>query len=47
MFKILGKWENIGGASNPIKGPTGLCVYLFYPNLFPFQINIISPKKQP
>ena len=29
---------------------TGLCVYCFYPNLFPFQINIIpshppSPKK--
>ena len=35
------------GASDPISGLTGLCVYLFYPNLFPFQINIISPKKQP
>ena len=35
------------GASDPISGLTGLCVYLFYPNLFPSQINIISPKKQP
>ena len=26
------------------KNVTGLCVYLFYPNLFPPQINIISPK---
>ena len=24
---------------------TGLCVYLFYPNLFPSQINTVSPKK--
>ena len=23
------------GASDPISGLTGLCVYLFYPNLFP------------
>ena len=23
---------------------TGLCVYCFYPNLFPFQINIIPPS---
>ena len=33
------------GASDPISGLTGLCVYLFYPNLFPSQINIISPPK--
>ena len=35
------------GASDFISGLTGLCVYLFYPNLFPSQINIIPPKKQP
>ena len=35
------------GDSDPISGLTGLYVYLFYPNLFPSQINIISPKKQP
>ena len=33
------------GASDPIGGLTaGLCVYLFYPHIFPSQINIISPK---
>ena len=32
------------GASDPISGLTGLCVYLFYPHIFPSQINIISPK---
>ena len=32
------------GASDPISGLTGLCVYLFYPHIFPFQINIISLK---
>ena len=37
------------GASDPISGLTGLCVYqelsnLFYPHTFPFQLNIISPK---
>ena len=31
------------GAPDPICGLTGLCVYFFYPNLFPSQINIISP----
>ena len=31
-------------ASDPISGLTGLCVYLFYPHIFPFQINIISLK---
>ena len=35
------------GASDPISGLTGLCVHLFYPNLFPSQINIIPPKNQP
>ena len=33
------------GNSDLISGLTGLCVYIFYPNLFPSQINIISPKK--
>ena len=33
------------GASDPISGLTGLCVYLFYPNLFASQINLIFPKK--
>ena len=39
------------GASDPISRLTGLCtipgaacVYLFYPHIFPSQINIISPK---
>ena len=32
------------GASDPISGLTGLCVCLFYPHIFPSQINIISPK---
>ena len=32
------------GASDPIGRLTGLCVYLFYPHIFPSQINIISPK---
>ena len=27
------------GAFKRISGLTGLCVYLFYPNLFPSQIN--------
>ena len=35
------------GASDPISGLAGLCAYLFYPNLFPSQIKIISPKNQP
>ena len=33
------------GASDPISGQTGLCGYLFYPNLFLSQITIISPQK--
>ena len=33
-------------ASEPISGLTGLCVYLFFPNLFHSQINIISPSKK-
>ena len=33
------------GASDFISGLTGSCVYLFYTNLFPSQINIIPPKK--
>ena len=37
------------GASDPISGLTGLCVYqelcnLFYPHTFPSQLSIISPK---
>ena len=32
------------GASDPISGLTGLRVYLFYPHIFPSQINVISPK---
>ena len=35
------------GASDPISGLTGLCVYLFYLHIFPFQINIISLKFWP
>ena len=38
------------GASDPLSRLTaGLCVYLFYPDLFPSEINIISPpqKKHP
>ena len=31
------------GASDPISVLAGLCVYLFYPNLFSSQINIITP----
>ena len=31
------------GASDPLSGLTGLCVHLFYPDLFPSEINIISP----
>ena len=34
-------------ASDPISGLTGLCVYLFYRNLFPCQINIIPPPPTP
>ena len=39
------------GASDPISGLTGLCVYqelcnLFHPHTFPSQLNIISPKFQ-
>ena len=33
-------------ASEPISGLTGLRVYLFFPNLFASQINIISPSKK-
>ena len=35
------------GAFDPISEPTGLCSYLFYPNLFPSQVNVIFTKKQP
>ena len=35
------------GASDPISGLTGLCVYLFFPYLFPSHINIISCPKHP
>ena len=32
------------GASDPLSRLTaGLCVYFFYPDLFPSEINIISP----
>ena len=35
------------GAPEPIfSGLTGLCIYLLYPNLFPFQISIIPPQKK-
>ena len=34
------------GASDPISELTGLCSYLFYPNLCPSQVNVISTKKQ-
>lgn len=33
------------GASDLISRITALCVYLFNPNSFPSQINLISPKK--
>ena len=33
-------------ASEPISGLTGLYVYLFFPNLFASQINIIFPSKK-
>ena len=32
-------------ASELIRRITALCVYLFNPNLFPSQINFISPEK--
>ena len=32
------------GASDPISALTGLCVYLFYPHIYPSQINIFFPK---
>ena len=35
-----------GHASDPICGLTGLCVYLFYPNYFLSQFNLISPTKK-
>ena len=35
------------GASDPISALSGLCVYLFYPNLFPSQINIPPPPPTP
>ena len=35
------------GASDPSSALSGLCVYLFYPNLFPYQINIISYPPPP
>ena len=56
MFKIMEILENIGfggsppprqGAFDPISELTVLCSYLFYPNLFPSQVNLISTKKQP
>ena len=34
------------GASDPISALSGLCLYLFYPNLFQSQINIIPPPPQ-
>ena len=34
------------GASDPISELTGLCSYLFYPNLFPSQINVISTNNK-
>ena len=34
------------GAFDPISELTGLCSYLFYSNLFPSQVNVISTKKQ-
>ena len=36
------------GASDPISRLTGLCVYLFFPDLFPSEIKIIplAKKKQ-
>ena len=36
------------GASDPISRLTGLCVYLFFPDLFPSEINIVSfpPQKK-
>ena len=35
------------GASDPISGLTGLCVYLFFPYLFPSHINIIQHQTAP
>ena len=35
------------GASDPSSALSGLCLYLFYPNLFPYQINIISYPPPP
>ena len=35
------------GASDPISGLTGLCVYVFYPNLFLSRSNIIPPPPHP
>ena len=35
------------GASDPISELSGLCSYLFYPNLFPSQVSEIFTKKQP
>ena len=35
------------GASDPISGLTGLCVYVFYPNLFLSRSNIIPPSPHP
>ena len=34
-------------ASDPISGLTGLCVYVFYPNLFLSRSNIIPPSPHP
>ena len=34
------------GAFDPISELTGLCSYLFYPTLFPSQVNLIFTKKQ-
>ena len=34
-------------ASDPISGLTGLCVYVFYPNLFLSRSNIIPPSPPP
>ena len=31
-------------ASDPITGLTGLCVYLFYPNIFPCKSASVPPK---
>ena len=34
------------GASDPISRLTGLCVYLFFPDLFPSEIKIIPLAKK-